>query len=159
MDFQSGDVLVRFGKVYKIFKVKKNKKQKSIYYKPLYVRTKRNNELICSIPLQNIKQTKIRRPLSKAKFEDFLISLNKLMKDETKVDLKDKEIFYSINLTKKSKVLRKLWKAKHNLDRKISATEKNFFNRLIESTKEELAYLFEIDPDQAEQKIYSELGE
>ena len=78
--FKVRDKIVHFGRLYRIFKIKKkkakDKEEKIILFRP-YFKNPRNRAVIRSIPINNIGQTDIRRPISKKELRQLLEELSK----------------------------------------------------------------------------------
>lgn len=161
-DHKVGDVLVKFGKLYKIFKIKQQQDEEATqdiaYYKPVFVKSKRE-EMICSIPLSNISGAMLRRPIEKSKFEVFLNNLvEKKDMIEEKLQIKTMgDLVHSEDLEQKSKIIAHLWMKKQDPEVKVSTSEFNFLNELIESVAEELAFAYDLDPKSAQEEIISKL--
>lgn len=153
--FKVGDVFVKLGKLYKLFKIKTKKVNgkdiEFLFYKNLYFNKKKGN-IIHSIPSKNIGLTNSRLPLIKNDFKDFFNDLGK-KPSQLKVDLKKyKDIVYSDSLDRKSTFVNKVWYLKKEDD--ISVSVKELFNKVIESVAKEIAYVFDISLDKAKEKIF-----
>ena len=159
--FQVDDVLVKFGKLYKIFQIKTKEieNKKVAYYKPIFIKNKRD-EMICSIPLANISQAFFRKPLSKTDYQEFLSNLSKKRESfKEKVLIKSfSDLSGSDNLEKKSLLLSHLWYRKQHPDINLSTSEQNLFADLIESVLEELAFVLGLNLETAKKKIFSNLA-
>jgi RNA polymerase-interacting CarD/CdnL/TRCF family regulator len=158
--YQVGDILVRFGKLYKIFKIKnieaEGKEQKYLFYRLIF-KTNYRQDVICSIPLANIEKTNIRRPLDIGQFKKFIKDLSKDIQDK-KIDVnKEKSIVYSEDLEEKSNLLSRLWCLKQDKEKNFNSSMKNLSQEVVNSVVEELAYLFDITVKEAEEKIYLNL--
>ncbi len=153
-DIQVKDKIVRFGKVYEIFKIKnkkiEDKEEKIIYFKPIYKHDQKC-EIVCSIPLKNLKKTKIRKPLMKDELLKLLKYVSKRpKKKKTKVDLnRSKKHLISNDPKKITKVLKKLWLDKQNEDTNFTPSKRAAFNVAINRLKEEVAYVFDISIKEA----------
>ena len=145
----------KFSKVYKVTKVQPEEDR--IYYQPHFATNA--SGLICSIPVSNINKSSIRRPLKKKDFSQFFNDLlEELKKEETEINIKEiKAAIHSTDLNKKSELIARLWSIKQDEELKFTPSQKSYLESLINSLKEELAYLLNIDPQSAEQKLYSVL--
>lgn len=162
VDELKNQVLVKFGKIYKIFKVQtmteKDFDKKVIYYKPLFI-SNRREDMTCSIPLENLSKASLRKPFSKSEFKVFLANLSKRGEEfKEKLNVRNmSELVFSDDLKQKSKILSHIWYRQHHPDLTVSTSETNFFQELMDSILEEFAYVMELDLAQAEKKILFEL--
>lgn len=96
--FQVGDIIVDYGQVYRISKIKKDKtldgkREECIYYKP-YFKSEKDSSLVCSIPKSNFKEANLRKPVTKKKIKETLKILGKKPNSETKVTLKEAGAYF-----------------------------------------------------------------
>ncbi|MBD3279640.1 MAG: hypothetical protein GF390_02925 [Candidatus Pacebacteria bacterium] len=157
LDFKVGDTLVRFGRVYRIFKVKNKKvngnKQKLIYFKAVYPKD-HHSQVTCSIPIDNMSKTTIRKPFAKADLKKILKRFRRTPRNKKKINVKyAKEALKDNSLEKMAQFIRRLWREKQDPEINFSTTKKRLFSSFINRIKEELAYVLDLNPDQAKKKI------
>lgn len=162
-DYKENDVLVKFGKLYKIFQIKtkefENNTKKIVYYKPLFVKNKRE-EMICSIPLSNLNKAFLRKPFAKEEYKKFLKGLSQTSEEfKEKVQIKSyADLSTSDDLEKKSLVISHLWYRKQDPEINISTSESNLLKELINSVTEELAFVLGLNIDSAKDTILANLN-
>jgi len=159
--YKKGDALVRFGRVYQIFKIKdkkvKGEKQPVLFYKRVF--PGRAGNVTCSIPAANLNKIETRRPHLKKDFTEFFKVLKKTTLSEDE-DLKINGIKNPQNLdfSDQAILIKKLWLEKKDPAIKTSFSKKNLLSSLLRSVKEELAYVYQLDLDAAQEKIESMLN-
>jgi len=159
---KKGDVIVRFGVVHKIFKLEKHenadgKKDKIIHFEPVY-KTRRNETLKLSIPLNNIDQTTIRLPVSKTILNDELKFLRQGEYERTPFNqLKVKRIISTNELHDVSQVLKTLWEEKRDEEKNFTISKRNTFGMVMTRFKQETAHVLGLDLEVAEKKVESAL--
>lgn len=156
--FKVGDKIVDFGQVCLIFKTKKRKnpegkEEKVIFFRP-YFKNDRNRTLLCSIPLKNIKKTKIRRPISKKQLAKLLKSLSQKTKDKKPINLPRLKEILSLNEAQKTaEVLRTLWAIKMDETTTFTKSRKDIFTKAMRRLVEEVAFVGSLPPEKAKEKI------
>jgi RNA polymerase-interacting CarD/CdnL/TRCF family regulator len=161
-NFKVGSKIVEAGIVYRIFKIDKKtfngKREKFIYYKP-YFKNESNQTIVCSIPVSNIGQTSIRKPVSHQEIND-LITL--LKTKTTKTDDFDgtdaKEILKENKIKKAALVAKKYWQKKHSQEEKLSFSQRRVMQDAIDSLTEEIALVNNISLEKAEKIITTNLA-
>lgn len=162
-DYKENDVLVKFGKLYKIFQIKSKEiedtTKKIVYYKPLFIKNKRD-EMVCSIPLNNIKKALMRKPFAQEEYKNFLSRLSQRRDSfKEKVQIKSfTDLSTSDDLEKKSLIISHLWYRKQNPDINLSTSEQNLLTDLIDSVTEELAFVLGLNVDSAKEVILANLN-
>lgn len=160
--FKVGDKIVHFGQVYKIFKIIKQKitrekEEKIIFFKP-YLKTRKNRTLICSIPVNNIGKTNIRRSISKKELRPLLKKMAKKFDLKKPVNLAQaREALGSNNIQETIQVLKSLWRERNDQSVNFTESRKNFFRRLMKQLAEEIAFGSGISLVQARKKIKTAL--
>lgn len=161
-----GDELVELGKVYKVFKIEDKmsfdgKVEKHIFFKPLFS-TSDNQTLSCSIPLKNIGQANIRRPLSKKKISEIINSLSTLK------TLDKKDLMLDINVAKDilkmndplecARVLRTIWSEINGEDVIATKSRRDVFDLSIKTLAQEVALACDLSLEKAEKKLHKALS-
>ncbi len=161
-EFKRGDIIVRFGVVHKILKVEKienddGKKDKIIHFEPVY-KTRSNETLKLSIPLNNIDKTTIRLPVLKTVLNDELKFLRQGEYERTPFNqLKVKRIISTNELHDVTQVLKTLWEEKRDEERNFTISKRNTFNMVMTRFKQETAYVLGMELLEAEKKVESAL--
>lgn len=141
--FKVGDKIVEFGRVYKIFKIKKEKGREGrlknvLYFKPFFTSTDLGC-MECSIPEESVKEAIIRKPANRKKVNeiiDFLTSRKKVDAIEDATDAKEE--------LKKNKlevvawVIKSLMKEAKDKE-KLTASKKKVLDTAKEMLAQELA--------------------
>lgn len=157
--YKKGDILIKFGKVYEIFKtsVKKvnDKKQSIIFYKRLYKEPARDT-IISSIPIKNLQKANIRKPFMKKKIESFLQLLREKQEAFEDISFRKKNVLLS-DMDEKAEILKSLWNDKTDEELSFPLSKKRMFQSVVDSVKEEIAYVYKIDLKEAEKKILKAL--
>lgn len=159
--FKVGDKIVDFGQVYRIFKIKKQKnakgKEEVIFFKP-YFKTKQNRTLICSIPVNNIDKTKIRRPISKKELRKLLKELSQKSDIETPINVsRAREILNLNDPYKTVQILKSLWIEKNDKSTNFTKTRESVFGLSIKRLFEEVAFVNSVSIGKARKQIKAAL--
>ena len=163
--FRKGDILIDFGKAYIVCEIKNQitqdgKTEPFVVYKP------RSDDwldrsLICSIPVSSLAESNIRRPLSKNQLTSLLKLIDeKPINDYQKIntrDIKVDEILQSNNPAEIIKLLIKLWIPKKDLTLKSAKNKKRTCVRAIEMLSQEIATVYNITEEKAEQLLLAKL--
>lgn len=161
--FKVGDKIVRFGQLFRVFKIKKqknkNKEEKIILFKP-YFKTKENKFLVCSIPAASIDKTNIRKPISKKKLRGLLKELSKRSDVKTPIDISKAKQKLTLNNPKINvQILKRLWKEKSDESTNFSKSKHDIFKLAVGRLVEEVAFVGGISLIKARKKIKTALGE
>ena len=146
MTFKVGDKIVHSGQVYRIFKIKKQKRtkdkeEKIIFFRP-HLKTRKNRTLICSIPINNIDKTDIRRPISKKELRALLKKLSKKSDIKKPINLIQARGVLGLNdIYETAQVLKSLWIEKNDESVNFSESRKNVFTLLMKQLVEEVAFV------------------
>lgn len=160
--FKKGDVIIRLGQAYRVFKTKyktnsEGKKQKFIFYKP-YFQTNRNRGLIRSIPEKSLRESAARRPLSKTKLKHLLKQLTEKIQPSKPINLaRAKEIHSNNNPQEVVQILRRLWFEKNSETINFTKSKKDVFTKALRRLAQELAYIKNQPLPQAKQEILDSL--
>ena len=153
--YKKGDVFVRFGKIYQVFKIKnkriKGESQPVIFYKKIF--PGRKGEIICSIPAENIERIKLRKPYLKKELREFLKILKEDPNPEKDFNINNIKDPYELDLHELATLMKSLKLEESDPKIKLSFSKRNLFSKIFDSIKEEMAYVLEIDLDKAEEKI------
>lgn len=156
--FKVGDKIVDFGQVYRIFKIKKQKNAKGkeeevIFFRP-YFKTKQNRTLICSIPVNNIDKTKIRRPISKKELRKLLKELSQKSDIETPINVsRAREILNLNDPYKTVQILKSLWIEKNDESTNFTKTRESVFGLSMKRLVEEVALVNNVSIEKAKRQI------
>lgn len=158
-----GDELVEYGKVYKVFAIEDKKTydgkvEKHIFFKPIY-ETVETRTLSCAIPLKNISQANIRRPLLKKKMNEVF----EILSAETDFDLEladvtaAKEVLKLNSPHESAKVLRIMWNELNDEELNSTKSRKDMFELSLKTLSQEVAFAFDITLEKAEKKLQNAL--
>lgn len=160
--YEVGDKIVEVGQVFKIFKIKKVKNsngelEKVIFFRPYY-KTKQGNNLVCSIPVKNIKKADIRRPISREEFRQLINKLKKKWKvEEFPAINKPKELLKLSHPSDTVRLLKTLWKEKAQSEN-FSKSKRDIFNLAMERLVQEFALVSKVSLKEARKRINSAFG-
>ena len=160
-----GSKLIEGGRVYKIFKIE----EEIIYYKPYFSKKviytekferefkKADTSMICSIPKHNLSSTLIREPLSKKDIQIFLKGLA-IEPENYEIDNNEAKNILNLNDLKETmKLLCRYWKEKNKTETNFSESKKRVLVAAAERICEEIACVFEISLEKAENKLTAAL--
>jgi RNA polymerase-interacting CarD/CdnL/TRCF family regulator len=160
LTFEVGDHLIKAGRVYEVFEITEREgedgeTERIIHYKPKFI-FKRNQSLRCSIPEKNVGLMDTRKPATKAEIEEHLATLDQ--PPEKTTALKKNEVHANWNdLEKVMEYLRRIWDRKIQEDRNFTYSKRRMFNRLMRHLSEEIAVVFDMEYEEAEEKILEAL--
>jgi len=157
--FKKGDKIVRFGRVFEIFKIQAEKNSETgeserlMYFRPVY-ETLADKTLICSIPINNVDQTNIRRPMSDEQVDDLLTMLVSKIEVEDRFNTRlAKEVLKSNDPGKIALILKKLAIVERDPDTNFTYTKKRVFSQGLKRLQEEIALVKKISLEEACQKL------
>lgn len=162
IQFKVGDKLVDYGQVHRIFKIQKGMTFNSepvdyIYYRP-YFKKDKDKSFSCRIPMQSIKDTKLRRPVTKEKMKQALDSLNAMPKGDFILNvIEATECFKENDPCETANLLKILWMEKNDEERKFTVRKKMIYADAMRHIVEEMAVVHEIELEKAEKKVLSRL--
>ena len=157
-NYRVGDKIVEFGQVFNIFQIKNQKTadgkfEKIIFFKP-YFKINNASNIICSIPLNNIEKTEIRKPISTTELKVLFKRLKKVNSNNISLTIiRAKELLKSDNPKIMIKLLRILYKEKKNQPDSFSKSKKDVFDSAMDKLVQEFALVSRITPDKAREKI------
>jgi len=145
MKFKVGDKIFHSGQVYRIFKIKrqkiKGKEEKIIFFRP-HLRTRQNRTLVCSLPVNNIDKTNIRRLISKKELRPLLKKLSKKSDIRKPINLVQARGVLSLNdIYETARILKSLWIEKNDKSANFTESRKNVFRLLMKQLVEEVAFV------------------
>ncbi len=151
-----GDKIVRFGRVFEVFDVTKEKnpcsgeEEEIIHFKPVYA-TQANQTLVCAIPIKNIERTNIRLPMSDEEVEALLKMMKGTVDDPTKRfnTRQAKEVLKSNDPEKIALILKRLAVVRRDPDTNFTYTKKRIFRQAMKRLQEEIALVKEIEIEEA----------
>ena len=153
-----GNKIVDFGQVYRIFKIEKQKRAKGkeetvIFFRP-YFKTKQNRTLICSIPVNNIKKTKIRRPISKKELRKLLKELSQKSDIEIPINItRAKEMLNLNDPHEIVRILKSLWLEKNDKSTSFTKTREKVLRLAIKRLVEEVALVNNMSIEKAKRQM------
>jgi RNA polymerase-interacting CarD/CdnL/TRCF family regulator len=158
----TGDKIVDLGRVYRIFKVKKRRGakgalEKVLHYRP-YFKTDKNKDVVCTIPLKNIKLANIRKPISQRQLGKIFQMLS--AKPNGKKAVKAVKLKSEINLNdpfKTARALKKLWLDKVDQSTSFTLAKKRVYKAAVRRLTEEVAFVGRSTPAKAKEKIFRRL--
>lgn len=154
-----GDKIIRFGKVYEIFKLAKEenletgKEEEVIYFKPVY-ESQESQTLICSIAISNLELTDIRRPLPEKEIDELLDFLRSKIEMKNRFNTRSaKELIKSNEPKKIAMILKKLAIVRRDPDTNFTYTKKRLFKSALKKLQEEVALVKGISTKEAQEMI------
>lgn len=163
VNFKRGDLVIDKGRVYKIFKVRKEEnedgeEQRIVHYRPLF-ENRKNETLEVSIPAENMKKSGIRKPVSKKKMKEYLKSLEKLKKMDKRLNIKSaKAVLGDNDIEETVDMLRMSWADRQNEDVNFTTSKRRVFKRLKNRVAAEMAAIEDISLNDAQKKINEALS-
>lgn len=160
--YKVGDKIVELGQVFRIFKIQKKKNgdgkfEDVVFFRPYY-KPAHSQNFVCSIPLENIEKTEIRRPISKKRVK---VILNKLKKSKKNGDfppiLQLKDLLKSNKTSHTVRVVRILSKEKKTNPDNFSKSKRDIFESAVERLVQEIAIVTGVTQKTARKKIDSAL--
>lgn len=157
--FKVGDKIVRFGRVFEIFKMAQEEnpdtgeEEELIYFRPVY-ESQANRTLICAIPISNIELTNIRRPMSEEECDKLLDFLDSKYEMKGRFNTRlAKEVLKTNEPEKIVMMLKKLAIVKRDPDVNFTYTKKTVFRQGLKRLQEEVALVKEIPLEEARKRL------
>jgi RNA polymerase-interacting CarD/CdnL/TRCF family regulator len=157
--FKEGDKIVRFGRVYEIYKIAEEEnpetgeREELMYFKPVY-ESQANRTLICAIPIKNLELTNIRMPMCEAECDELLQLLDSKYEMKGRFNTRlAKEILKSNEPDKIAMMLKKLAIVKRDPDTNFTYTKKTVFRQGVKLLQEEIALVKCIPLEEARNKV------
>ena len=154
-----GDKIVRFGRVYEIFKIVEEEnpdtgvQEEMIYFKPVY-ESQANKTLICAIPLQNLDLTNVRLPMCGEDCDRLLELLDSMYEMKGRFNTRlAKDVLKSNEPEKIAMMLKKLAIVKRDPDVNFTYTKKTVFRQGLKLLQEEVALVKCISLEEARKML------
>lgn len=148
-----GDVIVRFGQVYKVFKIEKKDDKSMIFYKKL-VKNLRHASSIFSIPQKSIEKTKIRPPISKKELDALLGPKLKAFEVDLTINLNTiKAVLNTDEPEDVVKMLKNLTAAREAGDGKLPFSKREVYDSLLNRLASEVAFVYDETEEKAKEII------
>lgn len=158
-NYRVGDKIVDYGKIFRIFKVIREKNsdgeiERVIYFKPYY-REKGSPNVICSIPLKNIEKTELRKPISADEVKILFRKLKRRKKIEEPTDInKAKELQKSNDPANNVDLIRILWVEKKDKAEYFSKNKRDVFNFAVDRFAQEFALVKGLSIKKAKERVF-----
>jgi RNA polymerase-interacting CarD/CdnL/TRCF family regulator len=146
------DVIIRFGQVYKVFKVEEKDGKDMVFYKKIFNNSKRAISIF-SIPQSSVEKTKMRKALTKKEMDSLLGKELKEMEVDLEASLNTlKTVLHTDDPTEVVKTLKLITILKHKAD-KLPFSKKEVYGSLLKRLGSEVAYVYDTDQDEAKEII------
>lgn len=156
--FKVGDKIIELGQVFRVFKISKIKNgdgnlETVMFFKSHYA-SKYISKLICSIPLKNIEENDIRKPISLREFKSLLGMLKKKRRLQDSVDLDNLKELLKLNSPADTiEVLCNLCEERKMKPESFTKSKKDVYGLAITRLIQEFALVSQISLEKAEEKI------
>ncbi|MCL4208680.1 hypothetical protein KJZ63_03560 [Patescibacteria group bacterium] len=152
-DLKIGDIIIRFGQVYKVFKIE----NATVFYHK-FLESLKQATSIFSIPQDSIEKTKIRVPIEKSKLDKLLTSDLEDLKVDLTMSLN--AIKGYLNTDDPVEVMRmlKMLTLMRDENGKLPFSKREVYDTLVKRFSSEVAFVYGIDEKEAKQKIETALG-
>lgn len=160
--YKIGDKIVEFGQVFRIFKIETRKDgegntMRILHFRP-HFKSNDNKGMVCSIPEHSIKDTNIRRPVSKETIKELIVTLSTKPKRIIETDVNTlKEILGQNDLFETARVLRTLH-VERSTTEFFTKSKRDMFELATSRLVEEVALVVDMDIEKADSKIRSALS-
>lgn len=160
--FKKGDIIIGYGRAYLITKVadKENlegETEPHLFYKPFF-KNRRTKTLEATMPVSSFDKTNKRLIISKTKAKEILAELHEVT---TEVDFaaanKADSILRDNDPHEVAALIRELWFEKVDPDTNFSYSKKVIYEKAMRQLRQEIAIVYDIEPEKAEEKIESYL--
>lgn len=152
-----GDVIIRFGQVYKVFKVEKKDDKDMVYYQKVFTPENRTPSIF-SIPQESVEKTKMRKALTKKELDNLLDKDLKEMEVDTSASLNAlKAVRNTDDPTEVLQTLKLLTVLRHDAD-KLPFSKKEVYSSLLKRLGSEVAFVYDVDQDKAKEIIEKALA-
>lgn len=143
-----GDVIIRFGQVYKVFKVEKKDDKDMVSYQKVFTPPNRNPSIF-TIPQESVEKTNMRKALTKKELDNLLKKELLEMEVDTSASLNTlKAVRNTDDPTEVVKTLKLLTVLRHEAE-KLPFSKKEVYNSLLKRLGSEVAYVYDVDQDEA----------
>ncbi len=157
--YKVGDKIIDHGQVFSIFKICRQKNsegelERVVYFRPYY-RGAKNSGVVCSIPLENIEKTEIRKPLTLKEFELLLVKLKKgkILTEYSDISA-TKELLKENKPTSDVILIRTLWKEKKDKSEDFSKNKRDILDLVVDRFAQEYSIVKGLSLEKAKEKVY-----
>ncbi len=160
--YKVGDKIVEFGQVFRIFKIETyedgaGKIERILHFRPFF-KSNENKGMVCSIPETNLKETKIRPPISRDNVKELILKLSTKPKREMETDINTvKEALGHNDVFQTALVLRTLWVEKTTSET-FTKSKKDMLEMAVSRLVEEVALVVDLTLDKADDRIKGALA-
>ncbi|AKM79219.1 MAG: hypothetical protein UX85_C0007G0086 [Candidatus Beckwithbacteria bacterium GW2011_GWB1_47_15] len=148
-----GDLVVRYGKVLKVFQIKKD----AVSLRPFF-NSQSSHGLTFTLKQKSVSQGHVRRLVSKTKLKDLLNLIIKKSIAKDRCPAFDSDTALNRNrLTDALWVLKTLWLEKQERSDTLATGKSNIFQRVLLQTAEEIAAVNRTSPERAKLQLLSGL--
>ncbi|MBU1089014.1 hypothetical protein KKA02_04025 [Patescibacteria group bacterium] len=149
ISFKMGDKLVDGGRVYKIYKIKKD----ILFFEPFFKEDK-DTLLTSSIPVSSISKTNIRKPVTGKEINEAIKFLSVKRELALPLDINTaRNLLDSNDINQTVSILKRLWIEQKDPTRPFATSRKNIFRLALKQLAEELAFLSHTSIEKATDKI------
>ena len=146
-----GDLVVRYGKVLKVFQIKKD----AVSLRPFF-NSQSSHGLTFTLKQKSVSQGHVRRLVSKTKLKDLLNLIIKKSIAKDRCPAFDSDTALN-RLTDALWVLKTLWLEKQERSDTLATGKSNIFQRVLLQTAEEIAAVNRTSPERAKLQLLSGL--
>jgi len=150
------DVIIRFGQVYKVFKVEEKDGEDMVHYKKVFNPGQRAVSIF-TIPQSSVEKTKMRKALTKKEMDTLLGKYLNEVDVELDANLNTlKAVLHTDDPEEVVKTLKLIAIVKHTAG-KIPFSKKEIYTSLLKRIGTEVAYVYDVDQDKAKEIIEKSL--
>lgn len=148
-----GDVIIRFGQVYKVFKIE----NATLYYQKFFEGLKQAASIL-SIPQAAIEKTKIRLPIEKKELDALLGEELQNLKVDLTISLN--AIKSILNTDEPKEVMRvlKMLTLMRDENGKLPFSKREIYDTLLKRFSSEVAFVYQVDEKEAKRLIEEALA-
>lgn len=156
LKFRIGSKIIKFGQVYRVFQVDKDKD--IIHFAPYY-KTKRTRSITCSIPVASLEKARIRKPLSQKEVKKLLklLGSNKDLKNTGSI-IQAREKLSLNDPIETANLLRSLWRDRKSPSINYTKSRQDLFKSAMRCLVEEIAFVQKLPVKEARKKIRKTLN-
>lgn len=149
-----GDVIIRFGQVYKVFKIE----NATVFYHR-FLESLKQATSIFSIPQQSIEKTKIRIPIEKKELDELLDKGLKDLKVDLTLSLNAIKAYLNTDDPIQVVQILKTLTLMRDENGKLPFSKREVFDTLLKRFSSEVAFVYGVDEKQAKEMVESALHE
>lgn len=147
-----GDIIIRFGQVYKVFKTEKKDDGTIISYKKLF-KNPIKAPSIFSIPQNSIVNTKIRGSITKKGLDSLLGAELKAFEPDLEMNINTiKAVLNTDDPTEIMKIMKNL-ATERKINEKFPFSKKEVYGTLLKRFSSEVAYVYKTNPEKGQEII------